>query len=114
MIITIGINVIFIIDRTPLVYSESKNMFNPSDVTTITTTVQDHDLEKVKEAFTQTLMSLGIMALLHLKFGFVRPLLLQSILGIKTLASTPLFRIYVLGQPAVGDLARPWKKSPFE
>lgn len=40
---------------------------------------------------------------------------MQSFMGIKNLVSVPLVRIYIRGQKAEGDLARPFKaKTMFD
>jgi hypothetical protein len=44
----------------------------------------------------------------------LRPLLLQSILGLRTFASAPIVQVGLLGKEATGALLRPWKQaSPF-
>ncbi|KAJ3171740.1 hypothetical protein HK101_011243 [Irineochytrium annulatum] len=53
------------------------------------------------------------MAVLHFQWGYIRPLLLQSVLSLRTVSSTPLFQVHVLGKPATGDLKRPWKGNMF-
>ncbi|KAJ3028052.1 UNVERIFIED_CONTAM: hypothetical protein HDU68_002568 [Siphonaria sp. JEL0065] len=101
-------------DKTPLIYTEAKSMFDPKNVETITTTVKEHDTKKSNEALQQGVLAIAMMCVMHFQFGFIRPLLLQSILGLRTLSATPLFELYILNKPAVGPLARPWKKSMFE
>lgn len=46
---------------------------------------------------------------MHLKWGYLRPLLLQSVLGLRTLSSAQIVQVYIFGYPATGDLKRPWK-----
>ncbi|KAJ3043471.1 hypothetical protein HK097_001738 [Rhizophlyctis rosea] len=98
-------------DTTPLTYSEQKNPFDKENVEQHKTTFRDYDLSKIKEGFTQQAVGVAIIALMHLKWGYTRPLLLQSILGLRTVTQTPLFKIYILGKPASGELARPWTKG---
>ncbi|KAJ3292267.1 hypothetical protein HK104_005427 [Borealophlyctis nickersoniae] len=84
------------------------------EVETIRTTVRDHDRKKLREQFVSQLVGVSIIALMHFKWGYVRPLLLQSVLGLRAITQTPIFKIYILGQPATGALNRPWKQaSPF-
>jgi hypothetical protein len=98
---------------TGLKYTEKKNPFDASDVEDVDTSVMAYDLEQLKNQFTQTFMGLGIMAFLHLRFGYVRPILLQSIFGFKTLYATPLFKVHFMNEEAVDKLKRPWKTNPF-
>ena len=56
-------------------------------------------------------MTLGVM---HLYFKYTNPLLIQSILPIKSALESNLAKVYLFGQPAIGDLKRPWKAAgPF-
>ncbi|KAI8584905.1 hypothetical protein HDU88_004499 [Geranomyces variabilis] len=96
-------------DTTPLVYEEAKNPMNPTDVEKHATTVRDYDVKKIVELARSQAVSLGMIALMHFKFGYVRPLLLQSVLGLKSLYEAQLVQVHVLGKPAVAELARPWK-----
>lgn len=73
------------------------------------TTVMKYDMLKIKEVYKQTVIPVAIIMFLHFKFGYVRPLLLQSILPFRNVYSNPLVQIHLLGKQAVGDLARPFK-----
>lgn len=78
-------------------------------------TITEYDLSEWNSQLKQTLMPIALMVGLHFYIGFVQPLIIQSILPLKALYSTPIFQVYVLGKKAEGSLARPWKKpSPFE
>ncbi|KAI8620126.1 inorganic phosphate transporter Pho88 [Chytriomyces sp. MP71] len=101
-------------DKTVLVYTEAKSFLEPKNVETITTTVKDHDLKKTGEAFQQTALAILMMSVMHFQFGYIRPLLLQAVMGLRAVATTQLFEIYVMGKPATGALARPWKKGMFD
>ncbi|KAI9357003.1 inorganic phosphate transporter Pho88 [Zopfochytrium polystomum] len=101
-------------DETPLRYNETKNMFDPSDITEVDTTVKDHDIGKSNEQLQQLVLTLGIMGFMHFQWGYLRPLLLQSVLGLRTLWVHPLVQIYIRGLPATGDLKRPWKNRLLE
>ncbi|KAJ3143136.1 hypothetical protein HK100_008255 [Physocladia obscura] len=101
-------------DKTPLVYTEAKSIFDPKNLETVTTNVTDYDITKSNEALQQTALGVLMMCVMHFKFGYIRPLLLQAILGLKNVAGTQLFEIYILGKPATGALQRPWKKNAFE
>ncbi|KAJ3411860.1 phosphate transporter (Pho88) [Chytridiales sp. JEL 0842] len=98
-------------DETPLVYKEPKGLFDNTEPKTVSTTVKLHDLARIAEAYQQMLISVGLMIFLHFQYGYLRPLILQSVLGFRTMSSTPLFQIYILGKAAEGDLKRPFKKG---
>ncbi|KAJ3083575.1 hypothetical protein BCR33DRAFT_722317 [Rhizoclosmatium globosum] len=101
-------------DKTALIYTEAKSMFDPKNVETITTTVKEYDAKKADETMQQTVLAVVMMGIMHFQFGFIRPLLLQAIMGLRNVYTTPLFELYILGKPATGALARPWKKNMFE
>ncbi|KAI8825279.1 inorganic phosphate transporter Pho88 [Fimicolochytrium jonesii] len=101
-------------DQTPLVYTEAANALDPSNTTTIRTTVKDYDIKKIIEQLRSQAIAAAILGLMHFKFGYLRPLLLQSILGFKALYSTQLVQIHLLGKQPVAELVRPWKAAnPF-
>ncbi|KAI9199846.1 inorganic phosphate transporter Pho88 [Polychytrium aggregatum] len=101
-------------DQTALVYVKQNNPLDAKDVETIKTTVYEYDKEQALAFFKQTAMSVAIVVAMHYYWGYLRPLFLQSILGYKPIFTTQIFRIHLLGQPATGDLVRPWKQAnPF-
>ncbi|KAI9002658.1 inorganic phosphate transporter [Gaertneriomyces semiglobifer] len=100
-------------DQTTLTYQEKKNPMDQAPET-VRTTVRDYDMGKLKEAVRGQFIAMAIMAFIHFKWFYLRPLLLQSILGLRTIYQAPLVQIHVLGKQAAGDLARPWKApGPF-
>ena len=92
---------------------------DPSDVEVIETTVEKYDMKQLSTQFFQFIVGLVILGAMHFHWyiveeikvvrGYIRPLTLQVILGLKTLAGVPLVQVHVFGQPAVASLARPWK-----
>jgi hypothetical protein len=78
-------------------------------------TVQAYDLKKAGELTTSMIMPLFIISLMHWKWEFVRPLVLQSVMMPNNIFDNQLFKIYILGYKAEGKLKRPWTKpaSPF-
>jgi hypothetical protein len=77
-------------------------------------TVAEHDTAELKQLFQQTAISIAILAFLHVKFGYVQPLILQSLFPFKNLFSSPLAKIHLLGRKDVNELKRPWPKpNPF-
>jgi len=94
---------------------------SPKPFSTETTPVEqsmttcEYDLNELSKSIKQTLTSILIIGFLHFKFGYVQPLILQTLIPLKTLFGTPLFQIYILGKSAqLGTLKRPWKApNPF-
>ena len=101
-------------DTTKLVYSEPPSPYGNAEPEQVETTVKDYDQSQLKSAMSQWVLSLVIILVMHGYWGYIRPLTLQVVLGIKTVLSTPLAQIYVLGKEATGSLSRPFKvPSPF-
>ena len=50
-----------------------------------------------------------MMGFLHLYMQYTQPLFVQAVMAFKTLYDSKVFKIHVLGQPAEGDLKRPFK-----
>ncbi|KAI8354152.1 inorganic phosphate transporter Pho88 [Blakeslea trispora] len=74
----------------------------------------EYDIAEVNKGIKQSAGGILMIALLHFKFGFIQPLLVQSILGFKTFLMTKEARIHLWGSPATGDLRRPFRiDSPF-
>jgi hypothetical protein len=77
----------------------------------VTTTVHAYDLTQLRSAWRGQAMGVGMMCVMHLYFKFTNPLLIQSIIPVKSALESNLAKIYVWGQPASGDLKRPWKAA---
>lgn len=56
-------------------------------------------------------MGVGMMGVMHLYFKYTNPLLIQSIIPLKGAFEGNLVKIHLFGQPAIGDLKRPWKAA---
>jgi hypothetical protein len=52
-----------------------------------------------------------MMGVMHLYFKYTNPLLIQSIIPLKGAFEGNLVKVHLFGQPATGDLARPWKAA---
>ncbi|KAJ9071740.1 phosphate transporter (Pho88) [Entomophthora muscae] len=94
-------------DQTELKYEEKKPM-SQDPPTEIVTTVRDYDIGELKKQIQSTGIGFLILCVLHLKFGYVQPLFLQSILPVKSLLETNLAKVHIFGKEATGDLKRPW------
>lgn len=77
----------------------------------VTTTVHAYDRQQLKGLFKSQLMGLGMMGVMHIYFKYTNPLLIQSIIPLKGAFEGNLVKVHLLGQPAVGDLKRPWKAA---
>ena len=77
----------------------------------VTTTVQAYDSGKLKELFRGQLMGVAMMGFMHLYMKYTNPLLIQSIIPLKTAFESNLVKIHILGHPASGDLKRPFKQG---
>lgn len=81
----------------------------------ITTTNCDYDQQQVWQQIKQVAMGVAILGLVHYKWGYVQPLLFQSILPLKNVIDASVYKVHLLGKPAEGDLKRPWKAaSPLD
>lgn len=88
-------------DEQKLVYAEKKPSFQNEDDQIIETTVMKYDLEQLKQLAIQTVMGAAIISVMYYKWGYLRPLLLQSVLGPKALISNPLIQIHIFGREAL-------------
>lgn len=77
----------------------------------ITTTVRGYDETQLRQAFKSQAMGVAMMCVMHGYFKYSNPLFLQSIMPLKSLFENKLVQIHLLGKPARGDLARPWKAA---
>ena len=77
----------------------------------ITTTVHSYDLQQLRGLWKSQLMGVGMMCVMHLYFKYTNPLLIQSIIPLKGAFEGNLVKIHIFGQPAIGDLKRPWKAA---
>lgn len=74
----------------------------------------EYDLDQVNTQLKQNFTSLAIIAFIHLKFGYVQPLLMQSIMGFKAFFMTKEARIHYLhGNTTTGELRRPFAVEGF-
>ncbi|KAI9924337.1 hypothetical protein MW887_007289 [Aspergillus wentii] len=77
----------------------------------VTTTVMDYDKGQLRTLMKGQLMGVGMMGVMHLYFQYTNPLLIQSIIPLKTALESNLVKIHVWGKPATGDLQRPFKAA---
>ncbi|KAG6033442.1 hypothetical protein E4U41_006919 [Claviceps citrina] len=98
-------------DLTTLKYVEPPPMGSTEEGKLVTTTIQAYDKDQLKALFRGQMMGIAIMAFMHLYMKYTNPLLIQSILPVKSALESNLTKIHVYGQPAIGDLKRPFKAA---
>jgi hypothetical protein len=96
---------------TTLKYVEPAPMGSSEEPKLVTTTIHAYDSEQLRTAFRSQLMGVGMMAVMHFYFKYTNPLLIQSIIPVKGALESNLVKIYLYGQPASGDLKRPFKQA---
>ncbi|PSR78129.1 inorganic phosphate transporter Pho88 [Coniella lustricola] len=98
-------------DMTTLKYVEPAPMGSSEEGKLVTTTIHAYDIAQLKQLFRSQMMGVGMMGVMHLYFKYTNPLLIQSIIPLKGAFENNLFKIHVQGQPAIGDLKRPFKAA---
>ncbi|RDA94667.1 hypothetical protein CP533_2474 [Ophiocordyceps camponoti-saundersi (nom. inval.)] len=98
-------------DMTTLKYVEPPPMGSTEEGKLITTTIHAYDLQQLRTAFRGQLMGVAMMAFMHLYMKYTNPLLIQSIIPVKSALESNMVKIYLFGQPATGDLKRPFKQA---
>lgn len=100
-----------ITDLTTLKYVEPAPMGSDQEPKLVTTTVQEYDTSQLRQLYKTQMMGVGMMAVMHLYFKYTNPLLIQSIIPLKGAFEGNLVKVHLFGQPASGDLKRPWKAA---
>ena len=77
----------------------------------VTTTIHAYDTQQVRTAFRGQLMGVAMMGFMHFYMKYTNPLLIQSIIPTKSAFESNLAKIHLFGQPASGDLKRPFKQA---
>ncbi|KAF7171326.1 hypothetical protein CNMCM5623_003736 [Aspergillus felis] len=98
-------------DMTTLKYVEPAPMGSGEEPRPVTTTNMDYDKGQLRQLMKSQLMGVGMMGVMHLYFKYTNPLLIQSIIPLKSALESNLVKIHVFGKPATGDLQRPFKAA---
>lgn len=77
----------------------------------VTTTVKEYDLQQVQSAMKGMLTGIAMMGFMHLYMKYTNPLLMQSIMPVKSALEHKIVQIHVFNKPASGDLKRPFKAA---
>ncbi len=96
---------------TTLKYVEPAPMGSSEEGKLVTTTVHAYDSAQLKNMFRSQMMGVAMMAFMHLYLKYTNPLLIQSIIPVKGAFESNLVKIHLFGQPASGDLKRPFKQA---
>jgi hypothetical protein len=98
-------------DLTTLKYVEPAPLGSGEEPKLVTTTVHKYDVDQMKTLYKSQMMGVGMMAVMHLYFKYTNPLLIQSIIPLKTAFEGNEVKIHLFGKPAIGDLKRPFKAA---
>ncbi|KAF3034304.1 hypothetical protein E8E12_003081 [Didymella heteroderae] len=98
-------------DMTVVKYVEPAPMGSGEEPKFVATTVKAYDLQQLRALFKGQMMGVGMMAFMHLYMKYTNPLLIQSIIPLKGAFEGNLVKVHLFGQPATGELARPWKAA---
>lgn len=96
---------------TTLKYVEPPPVGSSEEGKLVTTTVHAYDSSQLRTAFRGQLMGMAMVSFMHMYMKYTNPLLIQSIIPVKSALETNLAKIHVYGFPAVGDLKRPFKAA---
>lgn len=96
---------------TTLKYVEPAPMGSAEEPKLVTTTIHSYDLSQLKALWKSQAMGIAMMGFMHLYMKYTNPLLIQSIIPLKSAFEGNLVKIHVFGQPAAGDLKRPFKAA---
>ncbi|GAB1313671.1 phosphate transporter (Pho88) [Madurella fahalii] len=98
-------------DMTTLKYVEPAPMGSSEEGKLVTTTIHAYDIGQLKSLMRSQAMGVAMMGVMHLYFKYTNPLLIQSIIPLKGALEANLTKIHIWGQPASGDLKRPFKQG---
>ncbi|KAL2265126.1 hypothetical protein VTJ83DRAFT_6226 [Remersonia thermophila] len=98
-------------DMTTLKYVEPAPVGSSEEGKLVTTTVHAYDIGQLKNLMRAQGMGILMMAFMHLYLKYTNPLLIQSIIPLKGALESNLTKIHIWGQPAIGDLKRPFKQG---
>ncbi|KAK2056123.1 phosphate transporter [Colletotrichum caudatum] len=95
-------------DMTTLKYVEPAPMGSSEEGKLVTTTIHAYDSTQLRQAFRSQAMGIAMMGFMHIYMKYTNPLLIQSIIPLKSALESNLVKIHVFGKPASGDLKRPF------
>lgn len=100
-------------DLTTMKYVEPANpMGGNPEPKAVVTTVKEYDLQQIDSQIKGIFTSLAMMGVMHLYMKYTNPLVMQSVSSVKSALETNIVKIHLWGQPASGELKRPFKAAP--
>eukprot|EP00164_Ancoracysta_twista_P000267 GFYU01000379.1.p1 GENE.GFYU01000379.1~~GFYU01000379.1.p1 ORF type:complete len:197 (+),score=74.68 GFYU01000379.1:25-591(+) len=87
---------------------EEKKPFQTEEPAEVEVTVKDHDFAEMKKVLQKVLMGGLITGLIHYKWEFMQPLLIQSVMNGMQFFGGKLFQVHILNFAPVDALKRPW------
>lgn len=100
-------------DLTTLKYVEPANpMGGQPEPKAVVTTVKEYDLKQIDTQIKGLFTSIAMMGFMHVYMKYTNPLVMQSVSTVKSALETNIVKIHLFGQPASGDLKRPFKAAP--
>jgi hypothetical protein len=97
-------------DQTTLKYVEPPQM-GTEDKKLVTTNIKTYDLAQLRSLVKGQGMGIAMMGVMHIYFKFANPLLIQSVIPLKSALESNLAKIHLFGTPASGELKRPFKAA---
>lgn len=95
-------------DLTTLRYQQPGSPLSQEEPKFVTTTVKAYDLEQVSAALKGVYQGVAMMAFMHLYMKYTNPLVLQSIMPLKSAFENKMIQIHMLGRTGP-DYVRPFK-----
>lgn len=99
-------------DLTTLKYVKPANPMSGESESAVITTVKEYDLQQVDTLIKGLFQGWAMMGFMHLYMKYTNPLFMQSFSGFKSALESNIVKIHIFGQPASGDLKRPFKAAP--
>lgn len=91
-------------DLTTLKYVQPASPLQGQEEKLITTTVKDYDLEQVQTSIRGMFSGIAMVAFMHIYMKYTNPLLIQSILPVKSALESNIVKIHLFNKPASGEL----------
>ena len=66
-------------------------------------------MDRLRDAAKSFFIPALVTVVMHFRYGYVQPLVLQIIFPWRQYLSMPLVKVHVFGNKPEGDLKRPWK-----
>jgi hypothetical protein len=101
----------YVLDMTVIKYVEPPPMGSAEEPKSVTTTIVEYDRQQLRSLVRAQLMGIAMMCGMHFYFKYTNPLVIQSVIPLKSAFEGNLIKIHLLGHPASGDLKRPWKAN---